>query len=80
MDPPQINYVDNNSILIINPGGKLRQLFVPFRVQVLHETSILKKNSWALVEEVQLHKEHKLLYRITTNWWPYNLFRLQVNF
>lgn len=80
MDPPQINFVDNNSILIINPGGKIKQIFTPFRVQVLHDTNILKKNSWVVVEEIQSHKEYKMLYRITTNWWPYHLFRLQVNF
>lgn len=43
MDPPQINYVDHNSILIVNPAGKMRQLFVPFRVQVLRDTTIFKK-------------------------------------
>ena len=80
MDPPQINYVDHNSILIINPAGKMRQLFVPFRVQVLHDTTILKKNSWVIVEEVQPSAQYQLLYRVTVDWWPYSLFRLQVNF
>ena len=80
MDPPQINYVDHNSILIINPAGKMRQLYVPFRVQVLHDTTILKKNSWVIVEEVQSSVQYKMLYRVTVDWWPFNLFRLQVNF
>ena len=80
MDPPQINYLDSNSILVINPAGKMRQVFVPFRVYVLHETSILKKNHWVLVEEVQAHDQYKMLYRVASNWWPYNIFRLQVNF
>lgn len=80
MDPPQINYVNHNSILIINPTGNMRQLFVPFRVQVLQDTSILKKNNWVLVEEVQSHDQYKMLYRVTSNWWPFHLFRLQVNF
>ena len=80
MDPPKINYVDHNSILIINPAGKMRQLFVPFRVQVLHDTTNLKKNSWVIVEEVQASGKYQLLYRVTVDWWPYNLFRLQVNF
>ena len=52
MDPPQISYVDYNSILIINPKGKMRQLFVPFRVQVIQDTTILKRNTWVFVEEV----------------------------
>ena len=80
MDPPQINYVDHNSILIINPAGKMRQLFIPFRVQVLHDTTILKKNSWVIVEEVQPSAQYKMLYRVTVDWWPYDLFRLQIKF
>ena len=80
MDPPEITFIDHNSILIINAKGNMRQLYVPFRVQLIQETSILKINSWAYVEEVMAHDQAKLLYRITTHWWPYHIFRLQVNF
>ena len=80
MDPPQINYVDRNSILIVNPAGQMRQLFVPFRVYVLSETNILKINHWVLVEEVRANEEHKMLYRVASNWWPYYIFKIQINF
>lgn len=80
MDPPQINYISNNSLLVINPTGKMRQLFVPFRVQVLYSTSLLQKDSWVFVEEIQTHQEFKLIYRITNKWWPYDLFKLSVAF
>lgn len=80
MDPPHINYVNNKSILVINPAGKIRQVFVPFRVYVLQDTSVLKKHHWVLVEEVQSHDHYKMLYRVASNWWPYYLFRIQVNF
>jgi hypothetical protein len=80
MDPPQINYVDHNSILIINPKGKMRQLYVPFRVQVVQDTTILKIHTWVYVEEVMPHDQTKLLYRITTHWWPYHIFRIQIHF
>ena len=78
--PPQINYVDHNSILIINPRGKMRQLYVPFRVQVVQNTSILKIHTWVWVEEVMPNDQDKLLYRITTHWWPYHIFRIQIQF
>jgi hypothetical protein len=65
MDPPQISYATSNSILVINPNGKIRQLFVPIRVQVLSTTSILVKNSWVFVEEIQENDVYKLIYRIT---------------
>lgn len=76
MDPPQINYVEYNCILLINPTGIMRQIFVPFKVQVLYDTSTLKKNSWVIVEEIESHKEYKLLYRIMDHWWPYYLFKI----
>jgi len=75
-----IDYVDPKSILVINPKGKMRQLFVPFRVQVITPTNILKVNSWVIVDEIQTHKEYKLLYKIGSNWWQYHLFRIAVVF
>jgi len=80
MDKPQVNYVDNRSILIVNPSGKMRQLFCPFRVQVTTNTSILKQDSWVLVDEVKQHKNHLLLYKIGGNWWTYDLFRIAATF
>jgi hypothetical protein len=80
MDPPQINYVDHNSILIINPKGTMRQLHVPFRVQVVQNTPLLKIHTWVWVEEVMPHDQSKLLYRVTSNWWPYHIFRIQIHF
>ena len=35
MDPPQINYINHNSILIINPKGKIRPS--------IHDKEITKK-------------------------------------
>ncbi len=35
MDPPQINYLHNNCLLVVNPQENMRQLFTPIKVQVL---------------------------------------------
>lgn len=80
MDKPHINYVDNRSILIINHSGKIRQVFCPFRVKVLNNTTILKQDSWVIVEEVKQHQEHLLLYKVGEYWWTYNLFRIAAAF
>ena len=80
MDSQEINYVDCKSILVINATGKMRQLFVPFRVQVILDSSTLKKGSWVIVDEVQTHTHFKLIYRIGMNWWQYDLFRIAVVF
>ena len=80
MDPPKINYINNNSIMVINNYGYIRQLFVPFKVQVLQATSKLVKDAYVVVEEVQQHDKYLLLYRIANKWWPYYVFKLSVEF
>ena len=80
MDPTLINFIDSDSILIVNPEGKMRQVFVPFPALVLHDTSMLKKSSRVRVEEVQSHEQFKIIYRVMELWWPYNLFSIQINF
>jgi hypothetical protein len=39
--------------MVVNPQGKMRQLFTPFKVQVLYDTSHFKEKSWVVVEEVK---------------------------
>jgi hypothetical protein len=60
MDPPKINYVSNNSLMVINKQGLIRQLFTPFKVQVLQETNHFKEKSWVIVEEIIQHPQHIL--------------------
>ena len=80
MDPPKINYINNNSIMVINNRGSMRQLFVPFRAQVVKDTPTLIKKTWVVVEEVRQHNKYLLIYRIAKTWWPYYAFRLSVEF
>lgn len=80
MDPTKINYVSNNSLMVVNKHGLIRQLFVPFHVQVLQDTEHFKEKNWVVVEEVKPHPQFILLYRVINNWWPYFIFRLDVRF
>jgi hypothetical protein len=80
MDPPQINFVDYNSVLVINPAGKMRQLFTPFKVLVLQATDLFSENSMLIVDEIRPHDEHRLLYHISGNWWPYHIFLITISF
>ena len=60
MDPPhQIKYVDDKSILLINKMGKLKQLFVPFKVQCIEPTENIQPETWVYVEQVAQHHEFK---------------------
>lgn len=76
----KITFKDRHSILVLNPSGEIRQLYVPFRVQVIHPLSGLAIGSWVIVEEVCSDKKHILMYKIMQNWLPYSSFRLSVVF
>jgi hypothetical protein len=78
MDPPLINYIDHSSILVINSTGKMRQLYVPFRVQCIVDVSKIPQNTWVYVEEVMPHEKHIIIYRILDLWVPYNCFKISV--
>jgi hypothetical protein len=80
MDPPQFTFVNNNTLLVINTKGRMRQLFTPFYVQVLQDTEHFKEKSWVIVEEIRQYPQHILLYRVINHWWPYNVFRIDVRF
>ena len=75
-----INYHDPNSILVINPIGKMRQVFTPFKVQVKEPTLNLDVNSWLLVDLVKASPTYKLMFRIGSKWYPYHLFRITIKF
>ena len=80
MRPNLINYHDPNSILVINPIGKMRQVFTPFKVQVKEPTLNLDVNSWLLVDLVKASPTYKLMFRIGSKWYPYHLFRITIKF
>ena len=80
MHPNLINYHDPNSILVINPIGKMRQVYTPFKVQVKEPTLNLDVNSWLLVDLVKASPTNKLMFRIGSKWYPYHLFRITIKF
>jgi hypothetical protein len=80
MEPNLINYHDPNSILVINPIGKMRQVFTPFKVQVKEPSTNLDVNSWVLVDLVKASPSYKLMFRIGSKWYPYHLFRITIKF
>ena len=80
MDPPKPVLLDPYSLIVINEDGKLKQLFVPIKVQVVLEDKILSKDRWVLIYEVQPHIQHRLLFRIGYLWYPYHYFRITANF
>jgi len=80
MDPPNIKYYDEHSVIVINPNGQMRQLFTPFKAQVVVSNSAFKINTWVYIEEVLPHEKYRIIYRIGNQWWPYDVFKLIVKF
>ena len=76
----QIDFVDNTSILVVNNKGKMKQLFVPFKVQVAREIDGFKVSQSMYVDEVKNDHQFRLLYRVDTRWFPYDFFFIKINF
>jgi len=78
MVPPHINYIDHSSIFVINLTGKMRQLYVPFRVQCIVAISNIPQKTRVYVEEVIPHDKHIIMYRILDFWVPYSYYKISV--
>ena len=76
MDPPKISYIDHNSIMVINPTGKIKQLFVPFKVKCIYPVGRISTGSTVFVEQVDSHDKYKILYRIFQEWYPFSCFKI----
>lgn len=73
-----IHYANYNSILVINPVGKLRQLYTPFRVYSNVQKG--QKRRWYIVDEVISTNEDKLFYLINGKNYPHNQFTIEIQF
>ena len=63
-----IIYCDERSVMVVNPKGKLRQLYTPFRVVSIIPDGA-SKNTVYMVDEVKTTANDKLVYII--NGRPY---------
>ena len=76
----EIKYCDDKSIYLINTNGKLRQLFVPFKVQCTEQVGKLKPQTWVYVEQVMHHNQFRILYKVCDDWVPYHCFRIMIHY
>ena len=72
----KLNFINSNSIMVINPKGKIRQLFCPFIVQVSTQIKFLHLGSNVYVEEVSIDNKYKIVFKIGEHWFPYNFFKI----
>jgi hypothetical protein len=76
MNPELPFFVDDRSILLVNPVGNIRRLYTPFLVQVTESALGLQPYTWLYVEAVRPHPKQRLLYQVIGKWYPYYYFRL----
>jgi hypothetical protein len=77
MDPPQqVFYHDPRTLMVIQPSRKIKQLFVPIKVQCMTPVEKIPVNSWVYVVEIQHHLKYRIIYRVFDLWYPYWCFRI----
>lgn len=74
------NHLEEYSLYIVTPKGGLKELKVPFQVQCLIPNKYFKINSFIYVEAVSLHQNHFIIYRILGKWYPFNQFKIKINY
>lgn len=77
MDPPQESiYMHANTMMIINPEGKILQLFIPIKAVSKYAVKGIPVGTIVFLEGIVLHNEHKMCYRITGIWYVYWCFTI----
>ncbi|MCF8293998.1 MAG: hypothetical protein K9I70_09320 [Chitinophagaceae bacterium] len=75
---PSIKYIDHKSILVVNPAGQLRKVFVPFRVYV-RGTELTQKQVY-MVEEILTTERDEIVYVINSKPYYHHHFKLDILF
>ena len=77
MDPSQESvYKNAGTMLVINPTGKILQLFVPIKAVFKHAVKGIPVGTTVFIEGIMLHQEYKMCYRITGKWYVYFCFMI----
>lgn len=79
-DLHSIKYRDSKSLLLLNQCGKLKQLYVPFKVKCISQVEKISPGTWVYVNQVSEHPDHLILYKVFNTWVPYNYFQIIINF
>lgn len=70
-------YYDNKSIWIINPVGKLKRVFAPFKVLAIKNSQDDKKRYY-IVDEVRSTATDELVYLINGKPYLYSHFTIDI--
>lgn len=73
-------YCDPHSILVVNNLGRLRQLYVPFKVCCTRDVGRFTVGSYVFVEEVVSGDRDELIYMIGDAAYHHRHFRIAATF
>lgn len=75
-----LQYYNHRSLLLVNPKGQLRIIYVPFRVLCIAPTDHIPQNTWVFVEEILSSRVDQLYFVVFGQPYLYKSFRLAINF
>lgn len=73
-----IFYCDYNSVLVVDAGGKLKQLFIPFTVVAKPFTS--RHGERFTVDEVHATAKDELVFVIGNKYFYHHQFEIELSF
>ena len=75
-----VKFINCNSVLLINPLGKIRRLFTPFKVVCIESINGIPFNTLVFVDEVLNNDQDQLLYQINGGLYLYKHFQITAKF
>ena len=80
MNNKSIVPLSDNSLLVVNPQGYIRELFCPFRVRCVVAVLTIPAGTWVYVEKLAVSTNVPLMYRINGNWFAFESFVIVIHF
>lgn len=77
-DEYSIHYCSYNSLIVVNPAGKLKQLYTPFRVSSKVKKG--KKSQWYVVDEIISGDDGSLYFYISGKVYFHSQFSIDIQF
>jgi hypothetical protein len=69
-------YFRPDCLLIINPKGRIKILYTPFKVKCIVAVSRFPVSAWLWVDEVRSNNRDQLLFVVFNEVYPYSHFQI----
>ena len=76
----EVKFINCNSVLLINPLGKIKRLFTPFKVVCIDPVNGIPINTLVFVDEVLNNDQDQLIYHINGALYLYKYFQIAAKF